>query len=112
MREKTQVLLGGAEPVGQALAIELGHRGIDCLLLEKYPRIGVAPRGKTTNVRTREHFRRWCIADALRAASPFGVNYPSNIAFTTRMSGAMATGRGPQAVFNDTPDHHQETVHE
>ena len=52
-------------------------------------------------------------ADALRAASLLGVNHPSNIAFTTRMSGAIATGQGPQAVFNDTPDHHhQETVHE
>ena len=51
-------------------------------------------------------------ADALRAASPLGVDYPSNIAFTTRMSGAIATGQGPQAVFNDTPDHRQETVHE
>ena len=59
MREKTQVLIGGAEPVGQALTIELGHRGIDCLVLERNPRMGVAPRTKTTNVRTREHFRRW-----------------------------------------------------
>ena len=38
MREKTQVLIVGAGRVGQALAIELGHRGIDCLVLEKNPR--------------------------------------------------------------------------
>ena len=89
MRQKTQVLIVGAGPVGQGLAIELGHRGIDCLVIEKNPRIGVAPRAKTTNVRTREHFRRWGIADALRNASPFGVDYPSNIVFTTRMSGHL-----------------------
>ncbi len=89
MRRKTEVLIVGAGPVGQGLAIELGHRGIDCLVIEKNPRIGVAPRAKTTNVRTREHFRRWGIADALRAAAPFGVDYPSNIAFTTRMSGKL-----------------------
>ena len=89
MRQKTQVLIVGAGPVGLGLAIELGQRGIDCLVIEKNPHIGVAPRAKTTNVRTREHFRRWGIADALRDASPFGVDYPSNIAFTTRLSGYL-----------------------
>ena len=89
MRQKTQVLVVGAGPVGQGLAIELGQRGIACCVIEKNPRIGVAPRAKTTNVRTREHFRRWGIADALRDAAPFGVDYPSNIAFTTRMSGHL-----------------------
>jgi 2-polyprenyl-6-methoxyphenol hydroxylase-like FAD-dependent oxidoreductase len=91
MRQKKQVLIIGAGPVGQGLAIELGQRGIDCIVLEKNPRIGVAPRAKSTNVRTREHFRRWGIADTLRDASPLGVDYPSNIAFTTRMSGHLLT---------------------
>ena len=89
MRQHTQVLIVGAGPAGQGLAIELGSRGIKCLVIEKNPRIGVAPRAKTTNVRTREHFRRWGIADALRDASPFGVDYPSNIVFTTRMAGHL-----------------------
>ena len=89
MHTKTQVLIVGAGPAGQGLAIELGNRGIDCLVMEKNPRIGVAPRAKTTNVRTREHFRRWGIADALRAAAPFGVDYPSNIMFTTRLAGHL-----------------------
>ncbi|MES2399288.1 MAG: FAD-dependent monooxygenase [Pseudomonadota bacterium] len=91
MRDKTQVLIVGAGPAGQGMAIELGQRGIDCLVVEKNPRIGVAPRAKTTNVRTREHFRRWGIAGALRDAAPFGADYPSNIAFTTRMSGHLLT---------------------
>ena len=89
MRQKTQVLIVGAGPAGQGLAIELASRSIACMVIEKNARIGVAPRAKTTNVRTREHFRRWGIADALRAASPFGVDYPSNIVFTTRMSGHL-----------------------
>ncbi|MES2280801.1 MAG: FAD-dependent monooxygenase [Pseudomonadota bacterium] len=91
MRQTTQVLIVGAGPAGQGMAIELGHRGIACLVIEKNPRIGVAPRAKTTNVRTREHFRRWGIAGALRDAAPFGIDYPSNIAFTTRMGGHLLT---------------------
>lgn len=82
-----RVLIVGAGPAGLALAIELGHRGIPCLLVERNDRVGYAPRAKTTNVRTREHLRRWGIADRLRAASPLGVDYPSNVVFCTRLSG-------------------------
>ncbi len=84
--DQTEVLIVGAGPVGHALAIELGQRGIDCQLIEKHSRAGTAPRAKTVNVRTCEHFRRWGLGDALRAAAPLGLDYPSAIAFTTRIS--------------------------
>ena len=84
---QTRVLIVGAGPTGLALAIELGHRSIPCLVVERNARVGHAPRAKTTNVRTREHMRRWGIADALRAASPLGVYYPSNVLFVTRLAG-------------------------
>ena len=80
-----RVLIVGAGPAGLSLAIELGQRGIACLVIERNDRVGYAPR-KTTNVRTREHLRRWGIADRLRAASP-GVDYPSNVVFCTRLAG-------------------------
>lgn len=102
----TEVLIVGAGPVGQGLAIELGLRGIACMVIDRNDRVGVAPRAKTCNVRSREHFRRWGMADKLRAASPLGVDYPSNIVFTTRLSGHLlarfdnalycAPGRHPQ----------------
>ena len=37
--------------------------------MERNDRVGYSPRAKTTNVRSREHLRRWGIADALRRAS-------------------------------------------
>jgi 2-polyprenyl-6-methoxyphenol hydroxylase-like FAD-dependent oxidoreductase len=82
-----RVLIVGAGPVGLSLAIELGHRSIPCLVVERNDRVGYAPRAKTTNVRTREHLRRWGIADKLKAASPLGTDYPSNIVFCTRLAG-------------------------
>lgn len=86
-----RVLIVGAGPAGLALAIELGHRAIPCLVVERNDRVGYAPRAKTTNVRTREHLRRWGIAGALRAASPLGLDYPSNVVFCTRLSGHLLT---------------------
>ncbi|MES2538635.1 MAG: FAD-dependent monooxygenase [Pseudomonadota bacterium] len=85
--DHTRVLIIGAGPTGLALAIELGHRSIPCIVIEKNARVGYAPRAKTTNVRTREHMRRWGIAGDLRAASPLGVDYPSNVLFVTRLAG-------------------------
>jgi 2-polyprenyl-6-methoxyphenol hydroxylase-like FAD-dependent oxidoreductase len=85
----TDVLIVGAGPVGLALAIELGHRGVRCTVVERNDRVGYAPRAKTTNLRSREHMRRWGIADKLRDASPFGVDYPSNVVFATRMNGRV-----------------------
>ncbi len=81
------VLIAGAGPVGLSLAIELGQRGVSCLAVERNDRVGYSPRAKTTNVRTREHLRRWGIADALRAASPIPPDYPPDVVFAARMSG-------------------------
>ncbi len=86
-----RVLIVGAGPVGLALAIELGHRSIPCRVVERNERVGLAPRAKTTNVRTREHLRRWGIAERLRAASPLGLDYPSNVVFCTRLAGHALT---------------------
>jgi len=86
-----RVIIVGAGPAGLALAIELGQRAIPCLVVERNDRVGYAPRAKTTNVRTREHLRRWGIADQLRAASPLGVDYPSNVSFVTRLGGPGIT---------------------
>src|SRR5688572_12911817 len=86
---QTDVLVVGAGPAGLALAIELGSRGVRCIVAEQHDRVGVAPRAKTTNVRTREHLRRWGIAHRLAAAAPLGVDYPSNVVFATRLNGGF-----------------------
>ncbi len=85
--QETDVLIIGAGPVGLALAIELGTRGIRCIVIEQNDRVGKNPRAKTTNVRTREHLRRWGIAENLRKASRLPANYPSDIIFATRLNG-------------------------
>jgi 2-polyprenyl-6-methoxyphenol hydroxylase-like FAD-dependent oxidoreductase len=86
-KQTPQVVIVGAGPSGLALAIELGSRGVPCVLLERQERAGHAPRAKTTHTRTREHLRRWGIADKLAQASPFGIDDPANVVFVTRLAG-------------------------
>jgi 2-polyprenyl-6-methoxyphenol hydroxylase-like FAD-dependent oxidoreductase len=88
---ETDVVIVGAGPVGLAAAIELGRRGIRCVVVERNDRVGYSPRAKTTNVRTREHLRRWGIADKLRRASPIAPDRPSTVVFATRMNGPLIT---------------------
>lgn len=85
--EDAAVLIIGAGPAGLSLAVELGSQGHRCIVVERHDRVGYAPRAKTTNVRTRELMRRWGIAGRLAAESPFGVDYPSNVVFATRLGG-------------------------
>ena len=84
----TQVLIAGGGPVGLATAIELGRRGVDCLVVE--PRVTVSrtrPRCKTVNVRTLEHLRRWGIAERLRERAPLPVSWSKDIVFCTSLTG-------------------------
>ncbi len=90
-QEEVDVLIVGAGPAGLTLAIEMGRRGVRCLVIEQNDRVGYSPRAKTTNVRTREHLRRWGIAENLRNASRLPPDYPSDIIFATRMSGPQLT---------------------
>ncbi|HSC94373.1 MAG TPA: FAD-dependent monooxygenase [Burkholderiales bacterium] len=83
----TDVLIVGAGPVGLALAVELGQRSVRSIVVEQSDRVGLKPRAKLTNVRSRELLRRWGIAEALARASPLPPDYPANIVFATRLNG-------------------------
>jgi 2-polyprenyl-6-methoxyphenol hydroxylase-like FAD-dependent oxidoreductase len=84
----TQVLIAGGGPVGLAAAVELGRRGIDCLVVEPRSTVSRArPRCKTINVRSMEHLRRWGIADRLRARAPLPVSFSQDVVFCTALAG-------------------------
>src|ERR1700758_1587331 len=58
----------GGGPVGMALAIELGRRGIRCLVIERNANPQPIPKGQNLTQRTMEHFYFWGIERALREA--------------------------------------------
>lgn len=63
-----QVLIVGAGPVGLTLAIDLGRRGVRCLLLEEQSEPRKLPKMERVNARSMEMYRRLGLADAIRAA--------------------------------------------
>ncbi len=88
----TSVLIVGGGPVGLAAAAELGTRGIDCVVLEPRQEVSfLRPRAKTTSARTMEHFRRWGIADRIRAAAALPVAWSQQVVVATSLLGPEFT---------------------
>ncbi|MDT5023784.1 MAG: hypothetical protein QOE61_210 [Micromonosporaceae bacterium] len=90
---RTSVLIVGGGPVGLATAVELGTRGVDCVVLE--PRVEpstLRPRAKSSSVRTMEHFRRWGIADRIRELAGVPVAWSQESVVCTHLLGPRITG--------------------
>ena len=66
--EETQVIIIGAGPVGLTLALDLGRRGVHCVLVEQKPEPQFLPKMERCNARTMEMYRRMGMAGEIRAA--------------------------------------------
>ncbi len=64
----TKVLIVGAGPVGLTMAIDLGQRGVECILIEQKETPEFQPKMERCNARTMEIYRRMGLADKIRAA--------------------------------------------
>jgi 2-polyprenyl-6-methoxyphenol hydroxylase-like FAD-dependent oxidoreductase len=76
VEQRFQVIVVGGGPVGVALAVELGLRGISCALVERRLSPQQIPKGQNLTQRTLEHFYFWGIVDELRAARLLPPGYP------------------------------------
>ncbi len=78
------VIVVGAGPVGLTLAIDLGRRGVRCLLIERSPTTLPYPKMDRSNARTMEFYRRIGIADRVRALG-YPADNPMDVFLTTRL---------------------------
>lgn len=83
---ETPVLIVGGGPVGLAMALDLGWRGIDCMLVEKTDGVIDTPKLGAVSIRTMELARRWGIADRVRA-TPYQRDWGLAMLFCTTIAG-------------------------
>ena len=81
--ERTAVCIVGGGPAGLVLALELGRRGVSCIVFEEKEGPPTFPKANSTTSRTMEHYRRLGIADEIR---PLGLpdEYAPDISYHTR----------------------------
>ena len=80
----TQVIIVGAGPVGLTLAIDLGRRGVRCILLEQKDAPQFLPKMERCNARTMEIYRRIGIAQKIRDAG-FPADVPMDVFIVTSL---------------------------
>jgi 2-polyprenyl-6-methoxyphenol hydroxylase-like FAD-dependent oxidoreductase len=84
LRLDTQVIIVGAGPVGLTLAIDLGRRGVACILLEQKEAPQFLPKMERCNARTMEIYRRMGIAQKVRDAG-FPRDAPMDVFIVTSL---------------------------
>jgi hypothetical protein len=82
----TPVLIIGGGPVGLALALDLGWRGVPCTLVEQGDGEVVDAKMFATGIRTVEFCRRWGIADQVKNWG-FPRDFPFDNVFVTSLTG-------------------------
>ncbi len=82
----TEVAIVGAGPAGLMLAIELGCRGVPCVLIEQQQSPPTLPKANATSARTMEHYRRRGFAHLVRAAG-LAADHPQDVMYCTRLGG-------------------------
>ncbi len=82
------MLVVGAGPIGLGTAIELGWRGIDCMVLEQGDGVLDHPKVGFIAVRTMEFCRRWGIVDRVRACG-FPDDFKLDVVYCTSMTGHL-----------------------
>jgi 2-polyprenyl-6-methoxyphenol hydroxylase-like FAD-dependent oxidoreductase len=76
MAERFQVIIVGGGPVGTALAVDLGLRGVSCALVERHRSPQRIPKGQNLSARTLEHFYFLGVEKELRAARVLPPGFP------------------------------------
>lgn len=78
MADDPRVVVVGGGPVGLALAVELGLRGIPCTVIERRTEPHRIPKGQNLTQRTLDLFYSWGIADELRSRRLIRPGHPGN----------------------------------
>jgi len=80
-----EVIIAGAGPVGLCTAIDLGRKGVKCLVMERNSGPAPWPKMDRTNARSMEMLRRVGLADRVRELG-YPADNPMDVFLMTRLS--------------------------
>ena len=85
-RLDTDIVIVGGGPTGLMLAIELGCRGVHCVVLEEDAGPSPYPKANANSARTMEHYRRRGFAHRIRALG-LPPDHPQDVVYSARFGG-------------------------
>ncbi len=88
--KSTDVVIVGGGPAGLMLAIELGCRGVNCVVLEEDVAAPDFPKANATSSRTMEHYRRRGFSAKIRALG-LAPDHPQDVIYCTTLAGRELT---------------------
>jgi 2-polyprenyl-6-methoxyphenol hydroxylase-like FAD-dependent oxidoreductase len=74
--KRFDVIIVGGGPVGLALSVDLGLRGVRCALIERNTEQHRIPKGQNLTQRTMELFARWGVGAEMRKARIMPADFP------------------------------------
>lgn len=78
MTDRFPVVIVGGGPVGMGLAVDLGSRAVECLVVERHEDPQPIPKGQNLTQRTMEHFASWGVDREIRKARRMPEDYPNS----------------------------------
>ncbi|MGE5146602.1 MAG: FAD-dependent oxidoreductase [Candidatus Eiseniibacteriota bacterium] len=85
---RVPVLIVGGGPVGLALALDLGLRGVRTMLIDQRDGTITVPKMNMVNARSMEFCRRWGIAEKVKTLG-WPEDFRNNVIFVTSMTGHL-----------------------
>ncbi len=107
-RLSTPILIVGGGPVGLALALDLGRKGVDIILVDARDGTVNVPKMNMVNARSMEFCRRWGLAERIKEIG-WPEDFENNAMFVTSLAGyELATFEYPsyaqQGELSYTPE--------
>jgi 2-polyprenyl-6-methoxyphenol hydroxylase-like FAD-dependent oxidoreductase len=101
----SEVVVVGAGPVGLATVLALRRAGVSAVAVERAEGPSTYPKARVVSTRSMELFRRWGVADRIRAAA-LTQDWTERIVVAHHLAGAeLCRVESPVVPYRESPEH-------